>query len=50
MFAKNPEFTRFYQIVGEFAEWEHRYDEIVAMMREATKIDQETRKRGPSSA
>src|SRR6266511_2992830 len=39
VFAKNAEYSRFYQIVGEFADWEHRYDEIVAMMREATKID-----------
>jgi tetratricopeptide (TPR) repeat protein len=39
VFAKNPEYTRFYQIVGEFADWEHRYDEIVAMQREAVKID-----------
>jgi tetratricopeptide (TPR) repeat protein len=39
VFAKNAEFARFYEIVGEFADWEHRYDEIVAMMREATKID-----------
>jgi tetratricopeptide (TPR) repeat protein len=37
--AKNGEYTRFYQIVGEFADWEHRYDEIVAMMREAVKLD-----------
>lgn len=39
VFRQNPEFSRFYQIVGEFAEWEHRYDDIVAMMREATKLD-----------
>ncbi|HKQ70932.1 MAG TPA: tetratricopeptide repeat protein, partial [Polyangiaceae bacterium] len=39
VFAKNPEFTRFFQIVGEFADWEHRYDEIVAMMKDAIKID-----------
>jgi tetratricopeptide (TPR) repeat protein len=39
VFAKNAEYTRFYQIVGEFADWEHRYDEIVAMMREAVKVD-----------
>ena len=37
--AKNPEFSRFFAIVGELAEWEHRYDDIVAMMKEATKID-----------
>jgi tetratricopeptide (TPR) repeat protein len=39
VFAKNSEYTRFYQIVGEFADWEHRYDEIVAMMKEAVKLD-----------
>jgi tetratricopeptide (TPR) repeat protein len=39
VFGKNAEYTRFYQIVGEFADWEHRYDEIVAMMREAVKLD-----------
>lgn len=35
----NPQYSRFFQIVGEFAEWEHRYDEIVKMMREAVAID-----------
>src|SRR6185437_15183925 len=35
----NPSFSTFYQIVGEFAEWEHRYDDIVTMMRDAVKID-----------
>src|SRR5262252_25097 len=39
VFAKNPEFARFYLIVGEFADWEHRYDEIVAMMQQAVQID-----------
>jgi tetratricopeptide (TPR) repeat protein len=39
VFAKNGEFARFYGIVGEFAEWEHRYDDIIAMQKEATKID-----------
>ncbi|HVJ90012.1 MAG TPA: tetratricopeptide repeat protein [Labilithrix sp.] len=37
--AQNPSFSTFYGIVGEFAEWEHRYDDIVAMMKEATKLD-----------
>lgn len=37
--SKNPQYSRFYGIVGEFAEWEHRYDDIVAMMKEATKVD-----------
>ncbi|MBW2524062.1 MAG: tetratricopeptide repeat protein [Deltaproteobacteria bacterium] len=36
---QNPQYSHFFQIVGEFAEWEHRYDEIVAMMREAIAID-----------
>jgi cellulose synthase operon protein C len=39
VFARNAEYARFYGIVGEYAEWEHRYDDIVSMMREATKID-----------
>lgn len=39
VFALNPSFTRFFQIVGELAEWEHRYDDIVRMTREAVQID-----------
>jgi tetratricopeptide (TPR) repeat protein len=39
VFALNPEYSAFYQIVGDFAEWEHRYDDIVAFMRDAVKID-----------
>lgn len=35
----NPEYSALYQIVGEYAEWEHRYDEIVALMRRALLID-----------
>ncbi|MCS6899822.1 MAG: tetratricopeptide repeat protein [Myxococcales bacterium] len=38
-FEQNPEFARAYQIIGEFAEWEHRYAEIVEMMKKASKID-----------
>jgi tetratricopeptide (TPR) repeat protein len=37
--AANPEWSRFYAIVGEFADWEHRYDGIVELMREAVKLD-----------
>jgi tetratricopeptide (TPR) repeat protein len=37
--ALNPSYGRFFLIVGEYAEWEHRYDDIVAMMREAVAID-----------
>ena len=39
VFARNAEFASFFGIVGEFAEWEHRYDDIIAMQKEATKID-----------
>ena len=40
VFAQNPEYSGFYQIVSELAEWEHRYDDIVRMMREAIAIDE----------
>ncbi len=32
-------FTRMFRIIAEFADWEHRYDEVVAMMREAVRMD-----------
>ncbi len=41
VFEKNPQFSRMYAIVSEFADWEHRYDEIVRMMRDAVAIDSE---------
>lgn len=37
--SRNPRYSRLYQIIGEYAEWEHRYDEIVTMMREALLAD-----------
>jgi tetratricopeptide (TPR) repeat protein len=37
--ALNPEYTRMYSIIGEFADWEHRYDEIVKLMKEAVALD-----------
>jgi tetratricopeptide (TPR) repeat protein len=40
----NPRYSRMYQIIGEFAEWEHRYDEIVEMMREAVILDSDDAK------
>ncbi|WP_394823838.1 tetratricopeptide repeat protein [Pendulispora albinea] len=43
-FARNKEFSRLYAIVGDYAEWEHRYDDIVTMMKEATKIDPQDEK------
>jgi tetratricopeptide (TPR) repeat protein len=39
--ARNPQFSGMYGIIGDFAEWEHRYDDIIAMMKEATKLDPE---------
>jgi tetratricopeptide (TPR) repeat protein len=39
--ALNPHFSRFYSIVGEYAEWEHRYPEIVSMAKRALAIDPE---------
>ncbi len=35
----NPEFSEMYQIIGEFAEWEHRYPEIVSMMQDAVQLN-----------
>jgi tetratricopeptide (TPR) repeat protein len=37
--ARNAEYARFYEIVGDYAEWEHRYDDIATMMREAVQLD-----------
>ncbi len=39
VFKKSPKYAEFFVTVGEFADWEHRYDDLVTMMREATKID-----------
>jgi Flp pilus assembly protein TadD len=39
VFALNPERSRFFAIVGDFADWEHRYDEIVELMKEAVVLD-----------
>jgi tetratricopeptide (TPR) repeat protein len=44
VFAQNPSYSRFYAVVGEFAEWEHRYERIVSMMREAVALDDEDAK------
>lgn len=38
---QDPEYSRLYQIVGDFADWEHRYGEIVSLMREAVALDSE---------
>ncbi|MCL2447783.1 MAG: hypothetical protein FWD17_02420, partial [Polyangiaceae bacterium] len=39
IFAHNPEFSQAYGIIGEYAEWEHRYGDVVAMMKDAVAID-----------
>ncbi len=39
VFKLDKQYSSFFTIVGEFAEWEHRYDDLVTMMTEATKID-----------
>ena len=38
---RNPRFSRMYSIIAEYADWEHRYPEIVAMAREAVRLDPE---------
>ncbi len=37
--ALNSDYARLYQVVADYADWEHRYSEIVDMMNEAIKID-----------
>jgi tetratricopeptide (TPR) repeat protein len=37
--GRNPEYSTFYAVVGEYADWEHRYDAIVELMREAVNLD-----------
>ncbi len=39
VFAHDKEFSQFYGIVGEYAEWEHRYGDVVTMMKEAVALD-----------
>lgn len=36
---RNPEYARFYTTVGLYAEWEHRYDDIVRLMNAALALD-----------
>jgi tetratricopeptide (TPR) repeat protein len=39
--ALSPGYSRMYGIIGEYAEWEHRYEEIANLMRSAVKLDGE---------
>ena len=37
--TRDKEYSKFYTTVADYAEWEHRYDDIIAMMKEAVKVD-----------
>jgi tetratricopeptide (TPR) repeat protein len=37
--ALNPRYSRLYQVIGEYADWEHRYDDIIQFMRAAVRLD-----------
>src|SRR5260370_4652712 len=39
VFARNKEFSQAYGIISEYAEWEHRYADVVAMMNDAVGVD-----------
>jgi tetratricopeptide (TPR) repeat protein len=38
---RNPHYSRMFSIIADYAEWEHRYDELTAMAREAIAIDKD---------
>lgn len=37
--SRNPSFSELYTIIADYADWEHRYPQIVEMAREALRID-----------
>jgi cellulose synthase operon protein C len=39
VFARNKEYSEAYTTIAEFADWEHRYDDVVAMMKDAVALD-----------
>jgi tetratricopeptide (TPR) repeat protein len=39
IFARNKEYSRAYGIIGDYAEWEHRYDDVIGMMKDAVALD-----------
>ncbi|HEY3819362.1 MAG TPA: hypothetical protein VGL81_19470 [Polyangiaceae bacterium] len=39
IFAHDKEYSRAYGIIGAYAEWEHRYDDVIGMMKEAVALD-----------
>jgi tetratricopeptide (TPR) repeat protein len=40
----NPSYSGLYRIIGDYADWEHRYDELVELMRKALRIDDQDAK------
>jgi tetratricopeptide (TPR) repeat protein len=44
VFSRNKRYSSFYTIISEYAEWEHRYDDIIAMMKSAVAVDPEDSK------
>ncbi len=36
---RNPRFSELYTIIADYADWEHRYPQIVEMAREALRLD-----------
>jgi tetratricopeptide (TPR) repeat protein len=42
--SRNKEFSHFFTTVGDYAEWEHRYDDVIGMMKEAVALDPKDRK------
>lgn len=41
VFAISPRYARMYSIVARYAEWEHRYDDLVAIAQRALGVDPE---------
>jgi Tfp pilus assembly protein PilF len=39
LFSHNKEYSRGYGIIGDYAEWEHRYDDVIGMMKDAVALD-----------
>jgi tetratricopeptide (TPR) repeat protein len=39
IFSHNKEYSRAFGIIGDYAEWEHRYDDVIAMMKQAVALD-----------
>ncbi len=41
VFSRSKQYSTFFTIVSEYAEWEHRYDDIISMMKSAVSVDPE---------